>query len=126
VASSSPAPQPKELKQLLEQVQLERARVELVKLRSARVAAPARTSFRKKFFQWLIGGGALLTVIGTAADVGKGWEEARTTRHVEACKRAHEAITDDNYNKQLSEGDARKYMDQELRIVQQCNKDADL
>lgn len=67
MAASQPGPKLEKLPELQAQLQYERARVELLKLRAVKVAAkPKRLSTR--IFEWFVWGGALLALTGTAAD----------------------------------------------------------
>lgn len=125
MASTQPSPEARKLEEIQKEVAYERARVELVKLKAVK-AAPKPKRFRTKVFEWLIGGGALLAVGGMATDYAGTREQGLTTRHVEACQRAHEAITDDAYNKLLTPTEAQKFKAQQLLITERCSKDAEL
>jgi uncharacterized protein HemX len=113
------------LEELRQELEVERTRAELTKLRAQPVAPPPKR-FRTKFFGWLFRGGALLAVLALGINYVGGREGDDTTRHVQTCERAHAAITDDAYNKLLTDAEARRFKTQQLQIAERCNKDVDL
>jgi hypothetical protein len=120
-----PSPAPAELKQLEQELAVERARTELKQLRAVKVAQQPKR-LRTKLFEWLFRGGALLALLAMGAGYVGGREGGGTARHVAACERAHAAITDDAYNNLLTETEARTFKAQQLQIAARCNRDVEL
>lgn len=73
-------------------------------------ARPLRkATFRRQIAEWLIGGGALLTIGAAVADWFQDGARNTASLRIETCKRAYEAITDDSYNKSLSDPQIRQF-----------------
>jgi len=72
---------------------------------------------------WLLGGGALLALVTASVSYVENDRGRDATLHVEACKRAHEAIIDDGLNPSLPEPQKQAFLQRQLRISDQCDRD---
>jgi hypothetical protein len=122
-----PSPEPAKLEQLQQKLAIELTRAKIEKLRSVRVASnPKPKRFRTRLFEWLFRGGALIAVLAMAAGYIGNREGGATARHIAACERANAAITDDAYNRLLTDAEARRFELQQLQIAERCNRDVEL
>ena len=76
--------------------------------------------------EWLIGGGALLAIAGLAVGYMGDEQERGATFRAEMCKRAHEAIPDDQMNRALTDAEQRAFLGAQLRISAKCAREAGL
>jgi hypothetical protein len=76
--------------------------------------------------EWLIGGGALLAIVGLAVGYLGDEQERGATFRAEMCKRAHEAMLDDQLNRALTEAEQRAFLTAQLRVSIKCAREAGL
>ena len=78
-------------------------------------------SFSKGAGQWLLGGGALLTIVGFATNVQMERDQREAQLRITICQSAREILTDDKPNEALEPVQVKAMIDWALRTLQQCD-----
>ena len=106
----------------MKELEIERLREEVDALR--RAAAPK--TFRRKLFEGLIGGGALLSALSIATGVLNNRDTGAFDAYVAACDRADSALRDSLDSSLMTGAERLAFKTRKLRISQNCDKDAAL
>jgi hypothetical protein len=82
-----------------------------------------KRSFRRVLGEWLLGGGALLALVTGVVNFMNTASDRQDARHKAACEQAHAAILDDGLNQALSQIEQNAYLQRELKVAANCDKD---
>lgn len=82
--------------------------------------------FLRLALEWLIGGGALLAIVGLAVGYLGDEQERGAAFRTEMCKHAHEVMLDDQLNGALTDSERRAFLTAQLRASLKCAKEAGL
>jgi hypothetical protein len=110
-----------ELKRLRGQIELEKAQIELTALRKHK-GKPIEKSFRRRLTEWFLGAGAFAAVVGGGVDYLQGTSKDSTEITKAICDNAHKAVQDEQTNPGLTLDQNRKYVSDQLKIVEKCNR----
>jgi hypothetical protein len=73
--------------------------------------------------EWLLGGGALIALGTGAFNLFNSANERKDALHHDSCEHAHSAIQDDSLNSALDKAGQQEYLQRELKIAANCDKD---
>jgi ferric-dicitrate binding protein FerR (iron transport regulator) len=111
-----------DLDKLIKELEIERLREEVDALR--RAAAPK--TFRRKLFEGLIGGGALLSALSIATGVLNNRDTGAADTYIANCERADSALRDGFDSPLLTNAERLALKTRKLRISEKCDKDTQL